>query len=110
MAETVFLEGGRVEVIFGDKGDFLERLIREELGDDAARCFNEYVSSLKEETRCVTDSADEKERSADGYYAMCQDALESFGRILELLESPRLNRAALKSATQSGYDDLNSNL
>ena len=95
-----------MEVILGDKGDFLERLIRERLGDDAARCFLEYTEDLKG----VQDSADEHERAADGYYSLCQDALEAFGRLLEALDRPRLNREALKRATQAAYDDLNNNL
>lgn len=49
MAETVYLNDGSMEVIFEDKYVFLERLLREKLGDDVARCFRECVAELKEE-------------------------------------------------------------
>lgn len=49
MAETVYLKDGSVDVILGDKGDYLERLIREHMGDDVARCFTEYCVELQEE-------------------------------------------------------------
>lgn len=49
MAETVYLNDGSMEVIFEDKDVFLERLLREKLGDDVARCFRECVAELKEE-------------------------------------------------------------
>jgi hypothetical protein len=47
MAETVYLNDGSMEVIFEDKDVFLERLLREKLGDDVARCFRECVAELK---------------------------------------------------------------
>ena len=106
MAETVYLSDGSMEVILGDKGDFLERLLRERLGDDVARCFTEYA----EELHRIQDAANEHERTADGYYQMCTDAIEAFTRILGLLNQPRLNRAALQRVVQQAHDDLNSNL
>lgn len=36
-----------MEVVLTDKGIFLERLIRERLGDDAARFFVGYINDLK---------------------------------------------------------------
>lgn len=47
MAETVYLPDGTMEVVLTDKGIFLERLIRERLGDDAARFFVGYINDLK---------------------------------------------------------------
>ena len=38
-----------MEVVLTDKGIFLERLIRERLGDDAARFFVSYINDLKSE-------------------------------------------------------------
>ena len=110
MAETVYLADGSREVILEDKGVFLERLIREKLGDDAARCFTEYIEELQEELKLSRDSTDEQERSADGYYQMCQDALNAFSSVLSLLNAPRLDRKALQAAVKSGYDDLYNNL
>lgn len=110
MTETVYFNDGSMDVILGDKGDFLERLLREKLGDDVARCFTEYVSELQEEAKCAKESIEEQERIADGYHQLCNNALDAFSSVLELLESPRLSRSALKGAVQAGYDDLNKNL
>lgn len=110
MAETVYLLDGSMEVILTDKEIFLERLLRERLGDDAARCFTEYVEDLKDDLDLQATCTDEQERSADGYSAMCRDAMDAFAEILRLLDAPRLNRKALKEAAQSGYDDLYKNL
>ena len=107
MAETVYLNDGSMEVILTDKATFLEWLIRERLGDDAARCFTEYLEELQEEQKYTEESAKEHEQSADGYLQMCRDACDSFR---EVLDQPRLNRNALRTAAQNGYDDLNKNL
>lgn len=110
MAETVYLNDGSMEVILTDKATFLERLIRERLGDDVARCFTEYLTELQEEQKYTEESAKEHEQSADGYLQMCRDACDSFREVLDLLDQPRLNRNALRTAAQNGYDDLNKNL
>lgn len=110
MAETVYLNNGSMDVILGDKGDFLERLIREQLGDDVARCFTEYVNELRDEVKYAQEGTEEQERIADGYHSMCNDALDAFSKVLELLESPRLSRSELKGAVMAGYDNLNNNL
>ena len=110
MAETCYLKDGRVEVVLESLDVFLERLIREELGDDAARLFNLYVEETELENKAITDSSAENERSADGYYQMCHDACDSFRTILDLLTAPRLSRKALEAAAQEGYDSLNKNL
>ena len=110
MAETVYLKDGSVDVILGDKGEYLERLIREHMGDDVARCFTEYVTELQDEVKYAQESTEEQERITDGYHSLCNDALDAFGRVLNLLEGPRLNRNDLKRAVLAGYDNLNQNL
>ena len=110
MAETVYLADGSREVILGDKGVFLERLIREKLGDDAARCFTEYVSELQEELAESQEISEDQERSADGYLQMCRDARDALQEICYLLEQPRLNRSDLQEVAERGYNDLNENL
>lgn len=106
MAETVYFNDGSTGVILGDKGDFLEQIIREKLGDDVARCFAEFRKEIDLAHECTA----EQERAADGYLAMCRDACDAFGSVLDLLESPRLSRSALKKAAQAGFDNLNKNL
>lgn len=110
MAETVYLKNGSMEVILEDKGVFLERLIREHMGDDVARCFTEYVTELQDDLKYAQEGIEEQERVADGYHSMCNDALDAFKEVLELLESPRLSRKDLKGAVLAGYDNLNKNL
>lgn len=110
MAKTCHLKDGSMEVILGDRYDFLERLIRENLGDDAAHCFADYVDELKEDLSVVSDTAEDHERSADGYLQMCHEACDAFLNILDLLDAPRLDRKALKAAAEEGYNDLNNNL
>lgn len=110
MAETCYLKDGRVEVVLESLDVFLERLIREELGDDAARLFNLYVEETEAEFKAISDSSSENEQSADGYLQMCHDACESFREVLDLLDAPRLNRKDLQAAAQEGYDNLYKNL
>ena len=110
MAETVHLNDGSTEVILTDTDVFLERLIREKLGDDAARCFTAYIAELKEILTYQEESTSEQERSADGYLAMCHEAVDNFSVVLKLLEAPRLDRKALKNAAQIGHDALYKNL
>ena len=99
-----------MRVILDEKGDFLENLLREKLGDDVARCFTEYVLEIQNKWRYANESINEQERIADAYHSLCNDALDAFGRILEILEEPRLNRSKLKGVTRAGYDALNRNL
>lgn len=110
MAETVYLNDGSMEVILTDKDVFLERLLREKLGDDAAWCFTEYISELKDDLRYQEESTAEQERIVDGYSALCHEAVDNFSEVLKLLDAPRLDRKALKQAAQIGYDALYENL
>lgn len=110
MAETCYLRDGRVEVVLESLDVFLERLIREELGDDAARLFNLYVGETEVEIKAITETSSENEQSADGYLQMCRDACDSFREVLDLLDAPRLNRKELIAVAQEGYDNLYKNL
>lgn len=51
MARTFYLKDGRREIVLEDKEVFLERLIREELGDDAAELFASYIQETMDEPR-----------------------------------------------------------
>lgn len=110
MADTVYLNDGSMEVIFEDKDVFLERLLREKLGDDVARCFQERIAELMEEIQKQRELAKDNELVADGYLDMCRDACESLTAIMRLLEAPRLNRNALKSATDNAFNTIWKNL
>ena len=61
---TVYLSDGSVEYAFGDPSDFFDRLLREKLGEDAARFFrailvgkNETIEELKTEVKGFERSA-----------------------------------------------------
>lgn len=110
MAETVYLLDGSMEVILEPKDTFLEKLIREKLGDDAARCFRAYLTELDEEHEYTGEQVKEFEETADSYLQMCHDACDSFTEIMGLLEAPRLNREALKEATRNAYNAIWKNL
>lgn len=110
MANTCYLKNGRMEVVLEDTGVFLERLIYEELGDDAARLFNLYLVETEEEIKAATAESECFERSADEYRSMCCDARDAFETIIDLLEDSRLDRKALVAAAQNGWNDLNNNL
>ena len=110
MADTVILPDGTMEVILEDKRTFLEKLIRERLGNDAARCFTSCLSELTDELEDEKDIADGNEEAADGYLQMCRDALEQFSLIKEALKEQRLNRKRLSALVDEGYNDLYKNL
>lgn len=110
MAETVYLLDGSMEVILEPKDLFLEKLIREKLGDDAARCFREHLAELNDEHEYTGEQVKEFEEAADGYLQLCHDACDFFTEIMGLLEAPRLNREALKRATRNAYEAIWENL
>lgn len=110
MAETVYLADGSMEVCLTDKQTFFERLIRERLGDDAARFFTGLIAGLNEEIADHLRSVREQEMSVDGYSALCYDAKDQFEYIRSLLNAPRLDRAKLQAAAEQGYNDLYKNL
>lgn len=110
MAETVYLSDGTMECIFDEKSVFFERLIREKLGDDAARCFSSYISELAEELKLANEAQDEQEKIADGYSQMCRDALEQFSLIKTALQEPRPNKKKLTALVDEGYNNLYKNL
>lgn len=111
MAETVYLKDGTTEYIFDEKDVFLERLIREKLGDDAARCFRDFVEERLQDAKDWEAQAVDNEKIADGYRQMCCDAKEALQNIhAELSADHRLNREKLKRLAFNAYDDLHKNL
>lgn len=47
MARTLYLSDGLMEVVLVDKRHFLERILRERLGNDTAELFNEIISEYE---------------------------------------------------------------
>ena len=106
MAETVYLLDGTMEVVLTEKDVFIERLIREKLGDDAARFVTEYIRELVEEAKYTEEAQQEAEKIADGYSALCNDALDTFRQLKELVREPRLDKGRLQTVIDAGYDNL----
>lgn len=99
MAETVYLNDGSMEVVCYEKDVFLERLLREKLGDDAARFFTNYVNEIKEEAEYAEEAQREADRIADGYLTLCRQACDNFKSIADMLvkQKPDFSKA-LKTA------------
>lgn len=110
MAETVYLSDGTTEVILVEKPVFLERLIREKLGDEAARCFSSFAAELAEDLEIANKAREEHEQAADGYLQMCRDALDQFDLIKQALQEPRLDRKKITDLVNEGYNNLYKNL
>lgn len=110
MAETVYLNDGTMECIFDDKDVFLERLLNEKLGSDAARCFRNYIDELIEENKAWEEQAADNEKVADGYLQMCRDALEALDSILNGLCSSKPDISKLLSIARNAKHDLYNNL
>lgn len=47
MTQTLYLSDGSMEVVFGDERQFLERLLRERLGNDTADLFNGIIAEYE---------------------------------------------------------------
>lgn len=107
---TLYLKDGTRETVFESKRNFLENLLREKLGEDVALCFNNCISEYAEKARLEQMAAEEHERIADGYHSMCNDALENFEVVLNLLQAQRINKQKLLEAAKHGYNDLYNNL
>ncbi len=110
MAETVYLLDGTMEVVLTEKDVFIERLIREKLGDDAARFVTEYIRELVEEAKYTEEAQQEAEKIADGYLALCQGALGALGELKDLVHEERLNRAKIQKIVDGAYSNLYRNL
>ena len=104
MAETVYLLDGTMEVVLTEKDVFIERLIREKLGDDAARFVTEYIKELVEEAQ------QEAESISDAYLTLCNDALDTFRQLKALVREPRLDKGRLQTVIDAGYNNLYKNL
>lgn len=110
MAEIICLNDGGFVVNLGDTKEFLERLLREKVGVDAAWCFADYVSELTDDQSDLSTENELLEREIDGYRAMCFDACEALSTILSLLDAPRLDREKLRFVARTTHDDTMSNL
>lgn len=109
MAESLFLADGSTKLIFkvDDRQRVLATLIREYLGTD---CEELFYSLLADEKNPNTNSGDDYERIADGYFSMLQDVLSELDEILLLFDAARLDRKRLNKALRQCRDNLYNNL
>ena len=107
---TVYLSDGSTEYVFGDPVDNFERILREKLGEDAARYFRAILAGSKETIEDLKTQVRDFERSADGYLSMCRDARDGFGELLTLCDSPRLDKKRLIALIREYYSQLHKNL
>lgn len=110
MAETVYLNDGTMECIFDDKDVFLERLLNEKLGTDAARCFRSYIDDLLKDNEALELQVLEQEGAADGYLQMCRDTHEALDNIVNALESSRPNISKILVLARNAKNYLFKNL
>ncbi len=97
MAETILLNDGSMEYVFGDKAEFLQKLLDEKLGSDAAQCFTDCINEVQSELNDYKSEFARLERLLDGYMQalhIIKDAVESYKNHFE--NAPRLKRAELR--------------
>lgn len=110
MAETVYLLDGTMEVVLEEKDIFFEHLLREKLGDDAARFFSSYVAEIKEDAKYAEEAQQEAEKIADGYLSLCTGACGALGELKDLVHCERLNKAKIQKIVDGVYKHLCHNL
>lgn len=94
MADTVYLKDGTTEYLMNDPLCDLMRLVRERLGDDCARAFQEVLD-------CYTETLHERdalrrdfEISADEYLDTCRSVIQTIDEVLDLIQRPGKNNKA----------------
>lgn len=108
MAETLYLKDGTIEYCFGDKEVFLEHLLEEKLGPDAAWFFRALQSEVKEESTSYEKAYREYEQISDGYLRGLQEIGDILRDIEATLKNPkRLKRTELLKAVSKGITELN---
>lgn len=114
MAETVYLLDGTMEVVLTEKDVFIDRLVREKLGDDAARFISDYIEEIAEEiaedAKYTEEARQDAEKTADGYLALCQGALAALSELKDLTHGARLDRAKIQKIVDGAYRELYHNL
>nr|DAL46189.1 MAG TPA_asm: hypothetical protein [Caudoviricetes sp.] len=110
MAETVYLLDGTMEVVLTEKDVFIDRLVREKLGDDAARFISDYIEEIADDAKCTEEARQDAEKTADGYLALCQCALAALSELKDLTHEARLDRAKIQKSVDSAHRELCHNL
>lgn len=107
MADTLFLKDGTTEYIFGDPAPEFERILREKLGEDAARYFRAVIVDLEESVIALRGQNKVGELESDGWYQRCLETRDALYEIREILQAARLNKKRLTDQVNKAYNDLN---
>ena len=107
MADTLFLNDGTTEYIFGDPAPEFERILREKLGEDAARYFRTVITDLEESVADLRGQNKVGELESDGWYQRCMEARDALYEIKEIQQAERLNKRRLTARITEAYNDLN---
>lgn len=94
MAETVYLLDGTMEVVLTEKDVFIDRLVREKLGDDAARFISDYIEEIAEafagDPAIIKASDTETLKRVLEYLGLVEVGLKQF---METTKAPNANNA-----------------
>lgn len=96
----LYLKDGTTEMLFGEKSQELKRIIREHLGTDCEKLFDEVEDEWVDP---VGEDKEGYERISDGYRNMLVDVMNE---LHEILSQKKISRKRLEEI----YNDLNANL
>ena len=111
MAETIYCrDGTREDVLINDKSAFLERLLFDRVGEEAADYFANYIKELHSDIDSLDDAREEAEKIADNYLAILNDTLAELEALKNLVFAQRLDRKKLQKGFVNVYNNLHKNL
>lgn len=107
MAEVIYFLDGSHAIVTDPVADF-RSIIREKLGDEAERLLDDVLSGLTAEY--IVGKEIEYEKIADGYYQMLHSAVDELYCLMQLIESPRINKVKLLKSCKNIHDSIKKNL
>lgn len=109
MAETVYYNDGSMDIILEEKHVFVEKMIRERLGEDPARVFTECIAELKTELEYEKEAREDIEKEYDSYTTLINDALDALREIKDMLSVDRINKRRVLQVVNRAYENLYKN-
>lgn len=107
MAEVIYFLDGSHAIVTDPVADF-RSIIREKLGDEAERLLDDVLSGLTAEY--IDGKEIEYEKIADGYYQMLHSAVDELYCLMQLIDSPRINKVKLLKSCKNIHDSIKKNL
>ncbi len=109
MAETVYYNDGSMDIILEEKHIFVEKMIRERLGEDPARVFAECIAELKTELEWAKEAYEDMEGATDWHSTCISDTLDALREIRDMLSADRINKRRVLQAVNRAYENLYKN-